>query len=92
MAAAFEQRMGHHQDDKRHEDQDVGGEEKAIDMTANARKETVLPLVRQAKLELVEIEPLGIAAYIDHVGAEASKSTVKQRLAAMKARCLSETT
>ncbi len=33
------------------------------------------------KLELEEIEPLTVAAYIEQLGAEASKPTVKQHLA-----------
>jgi integrase/recombinase XerD len=36
------------------------------------------------KLELVEIEPLTVAAYIEQLGAEASKPTVKQHLAAIR--------
>ncbi len=36
------------------------------------------------KLELREIEPLSVAAYIEQLGAEASKPTVKQHLAAIR--------
>jgi Phage integrase, N-terminal SAM-like domain len=36
------------------------------------------------KLELVEIEPLTVAAYIEQLGAEASKPTVKQHLVAIR--------
>ena len=36
------------------------------------------------KLELMEIEPLSVAAYIEQLGAEASKPTVKQHLAAIR--------
>jgi integrase/recombinase XerD len=36
------------------------------------------------KLALEEIEPLTVAAYIEHLGAEASKPTVKQHLAAVR--------
>ena len=36
------------------------------------------------KLELEEIEPLSVAAYIEQLGAEASKPTVKQHLAAIR--------
>ncbi len=36
------------------------------------------------KLELNEIEPLAVAAYIEQLGAEASKPTVKQHLAAIR--------
>ncbi len=33
------------------------------------------------KLELREVEPLSVAAYIEQLGTEASKPTVKQHLA-----------
>src|SRR5260370_33452158 len=36
------------------------------------------------KLELKEIEPFSVAAYIEQLGAEASKPTVKQHLAAIR--------
>jgi integrase/recombinase XerD len=36
------------------------------------------------KLELDDIEPLSVAAYIEQLGAEASKPTVKQHLAAIR--------
>jgi len=36
------------------------------------------------KVELREIEPLNVAAYIEQLGAEASKPTVKQHLAAIR--------
>jgi integrase/recombinase XerD len=36
------------------------------------------------KLELREIEPLSVAAYVEQLGAEASKPTVKQHLAAIR--------
>ena len=36
------------------------------------------------KLELNDIEPLSVAAYIEQLGAEASKPTVKQHLAAIR--------
>jgi hypothetical protein len=36
------------------------------------------------KLELEKIEPLSVAAYIEQLGAEASKPTVKQHLAAIR--------
>jgi integrase/recombinase XerD len=36
------------------------------------------------KLELAEIEPLSVAAYIEQLGAEASKPAVKQHLAAIR--------
>jgi site-specific recombinase XerD len=36
------------------------------------------------KLKLGDIEPLSVAAYIEQLGAEASKPTVKQHLAAMR--------
>lgn len=36
------------------------------------------------KLELEEIQPLSVAAYIEQLGAEASKPTVKQHLAAIR--------
>ena len=36
------------------------------------------------KLRLEEIEPLSVAAYIEQLGAEASKPTVKQHLAAIR--------
>jgi site-specific recombinase XerD len=36
------------------------------------------------KLELEEVQPLTVAAYIEQLGAEASKPTVKQHLAAIR--------